>query len=195
MFVQKTSYCQGTGNCTAFLATPSGAGHLLVASCGLASDLPPVLPAGWAQAVLTSPGTGANVSIWYYLDTAGGTSSVLVGGGGGGTVWAVVSEYVGPTMLDVVGTKTAVQSSSTTATTTAAAYASLGVSVFGEATTSNPVAFMPTSWTNLANNTGVQSGWHVTSEYLLAPPVNQPLSADGSSNYSGAWFGAVATFR
>jgi len=195
-FVQKSVYCQGTGSCTAMLSAPSTAGHLLVATCALASDLPPVLPAGWDQAVLNLPSTGANVSIWFYLDTAGGTTDVLVSGGGGGTVWADVSEWSGPTGLDVTGIKTAVASSSTTATTNMPANGSFGISVFGQATAPNPVMFTPSStWTNLVNNSGVNNGWHVTTDYLIAPPLDQPLTADAMTNFSGAWVGAVATFR
>ena len=194
-FVQKSTYCQGTGSCTASFGAPSTAGNLLVASCGLASDLVPVLPAGWTQAVIDQPGTGANVSIWFYLDTAGGTSSVPVGGGGGGTVWAEISEWSGPTALDATGIKTAVQAASITAMTSTPANGSVGISMFGEATAAQPVMFTPGTWQNLANNGGAANGWHLTTEYLLAPPLGQPLSADATTNYSGAWYGTLATFR
>ena len=115
--------------------------------------------------------------------------------GGGGPVWAVVSEWSGPTSLDVAGIKTAVQTSMTTATTSMPANGSVGISVFGEASTANTVTFSASNWQNIANNSGINNGWHVTTEYLLAPPLGQPLSADATSNFIGTWYGAVATFR
>jgi hypothetical protein len=125
----------------------------------------------------------------------GGTSSVVFGGGGGSTVWAELSEWSGPTALDATGIKTAVQAALTMATTSTPANGSVGISVFGEATAAQSVVFTPGTWQNLDDNGGAANGWHVTSDYLLAPPLGQPLSADAATNFSGAWYGAVATFR
>ena len=194
-FVQKGSYCQGTGSCVAYLPAASSPGDLLVISCGGASDTPPTLPNGWVQAVIDQPGTGATTSIWYYLDTFGGSTGINVSGGSASALSAVVSEWSGPTTLNVTGAKSAVQSQSATATTSAAASASLAISVFGVATGANPVTFTQGAWQNIANDSGVNTAWHVTTDYLLAPTLDQPVTADATANYSGAWYGVVATFR
>jgi hypothetical protein len=189
--------CQGAGNCAVSLGTASAPGDLLVLTFAVGGNATPTnIGAPWMQAALL-PASAESVGIWYYPNNPGGISSITVNTGTTNAVRGQMTEWRGVTMLDRGATASAASTTALTVATSAPPAASLGVTATAEKLSlSNPVTFtIGSGWMSLGDDGASSAGLHTTASYFLAPPSGAALSNTVSTNRSGDWAGAIATFR
>jgi hypothetical protein len=177
------------------------AGTLLVATLAYSGSSPAFVgPSGWTRGPNVANASGGT-EIWYYGGNPGSISSVtftyttttVPGAGGALSEWSGLA----PTSpLDKSGTATAASVASVTVATSTnvAAAGELAITSFSHVPSNSNQSFNapPTNWTNLVKLTGANA---FTSDYRLGVPTGSPASEVETSNRTGSWAAAIATFR
>jgi hypothetical protein len=195
--VARGQICQSSGSCNVTLPDASAPGDLVVLVLAVGGGGTPAQMGSWVEAAHASS-TGETVSIWYDTSLAGGVASVPVMTGTNEAVRGVLTEWNGPSGLDVTGQASLMNDVSLTVSTSHPAFAGCAVSAFGEKIgDASTISYATgTSWANLANNEGSMTVFHFNSDYEIMPPLgvsaSETVQTPGTSTN---WVGVIATFR
>ena len=191
-----------TGTLALTLPAPSTAHTLLVATLVYAGATPSFAgTAGWTQGPQVST-TGISTEIWYLADNAGSVNNASFSFTSGPQARGQLSEWSGAAAvspLDQSGTasRTTTATSFTVSTSAATTITGdLAITAFGEHFGGNQTpAFTPQSgWANVGSSAGQSSANHLTSDSSLALPIATASELE-TSNKSGTWAAAIATFK
>jgi hypothetical protein len=196
----------GGVNVTLTLPSASTAGTLLIATVVAGGDTSPITgPAGWTRAI-----EGGNdpylyeADIYYYVNNPGGITTAKFSDSndssfieGQITEWSGMANATPVNVTKGSGTSSSVSSFTVTPTSSTADTDELGIAVFEEHLASaNTNSFTPGgSWSNLGSTAATSTTDHYVGATWHPINVSVTATASESAGQSGAWVGAVATFK
>jgi hypothetical protein len=194
--VQKGNGVNGGTTVVVTLPVASTAGNLLTVALGTDNSTTSFSTAasGWTKAV--SFGSGLNRSeIWYNANNAGGISSVTFTASAAGSAWGQMSEWSNvatSSPLDQTGTAAGASGTTVTVSTGGATTVAneLAITEFTQDSASG--VFTPGSgWTNLQQAANAPTEGD---DYKLGNAIGT-VSETETSNQTGSWSAAIATFK